>query len=230
MPREIEIWFVIHRDRFYLFSETGEAAAWVKNIRRNPEVVVRIEARRVSATARVLDRETDRELWEQVAAIAERKYGWGDGLPVEITPFMSARPIRPHFQASRQSLSWPREASMKPYVICHMVASVDGRVLTGRWRPEDQRRAYFEQLHDRLGVDAWPVGHVTGEEYAKRDKYPDLAGQRYPTDLVRPTRCGGVWHRLRRTGQDRLGAVDISDGDPIVVVLTEMVTMPTSPD
>ena len=36
---------------------------------------------------------------------------------------------------------------MKPYVICHMVASVDGRILTGRWRPEDpERRRYFEPL------------------------------------------------------------------------------------
>jgi len=34
----------------------------------------------------VLDRQADRELWEQVTAIADRKYGWGDGLPVEITP------------------------------------------------------------------------------------------------------------------------------------------------
>jgi deazaflavin-dependent oxidoreductase (nitroreductase family) len=86
LPREIEIWFVVHCDRFYLFSETGEAAAWIKNIRRNPGVTVWIEELRVSATARVLDREIDRELWEQVAAIAVRKYAWGDGLPVEITP------------------------------------------------------------------------------------------------------------------------------------------------
>jgi deazaflavin-dependent oxidoreductase (nitroreductase family) len=84
--REIEIWFVIHCDHFYLFSETGEAAAWVKNIRRNPEVMLRIEVSSVNATARVLDREIDCELWEQVAAIAVRKYNWGDGLPVEITP------------------------------------------------------------------------------------------------------------------------------------------------
>jgi deazaflavin-dependent oxidoreductase (nitroreductase family) len=86
LPREIEIWFVIHCDRFYLFAETGEAAAWVKNIRCNPEVMVRVEASRVNATARVLDREIDRELWEEVAAIAVRKYDWGDGLPVELTP------------------------------------------------------------------------------------------------------------------------------------------------
>jgi deazaflavin-dependent oxidoreductase (nitroreductase family) len=86
LPREIEIWFVVYRDRFYLLAETGEAAAWVKNIRRNPAVGVRIGDRQIGATARVLDRETDRELWDRVSEIAGRKYGWGDGLPVEIAP------------------------------------------------------------------------------------------------------------------------------------------------
>ena len=86
LPREIEIWFVVYGDRFYLFAETGEAAGWVKNIRRKPNVTVRIGERRIDATARVLDRSTDRELREQVAAIADRKYGWNEGLPVEITP------------------------------------------------------------------------------------------------------------------------------------------------
>lgn len=86
LPREIEIWFVSCRDRFYLFAETGEAAGWVKNIRQNSEVAVRIGERQIGATARVLDREADRPLWFQVAALAEQKYGWGGGLPVEITP------------------------------------------------------------------------------------------------------------------------------------------------
>jgi deazaflavin-dependent oxidoreductase (nitroreductase family) len=87
LPREIEIWFVVCRDRFYLFAETGEAAAWIKNIRSNPEVTLHIGERQFSAMARVLDRDTDRELWDQVAALATRKYRWGDGLPVEISPF-----------------------------------------------------------------------------------------------------------------------------------------------
>jgi deazaflavin-dependent oxidoreductase (nitroreductase family) len=86
LPRGIEIWFVVCCERFYLFAETGEAAKWVKNIRRNPKVTIRIEERQISATARVLDRHADRELWDRVAAIADRKYGWGDGLPVEIPP------------------------------------------------------------------------------------------------------------------------------------------------
>ena len=86
LPREIEIWFVVWCERLYLFAETGEAAGWVKNIRRNPKVTVRIGEWYTDATARVLDRHTDRKLRDQVAAIAHRKYGWGDGLPVEITP------------------------------------------------------------------------------------------------------------------------------------------------
>jgi deazaflavin-dependent oxidoreductase (nitroreductase family) len=86
LSREIEIWFVVCCERFYLFAETGEAAGWVKNIRRNPKVRVRIEEWRIDAAARVLDRHADRKLCDQVVAIADRKYGWGDGLPVEVTP------------------------------------------------------------------------------------------------------------------------------------------------
>ena len=86
LPREVEIWFVFWCECLYLFAETREAAGWVKNIRRNPNVTVRIGEWHSDATARVLDRHTDRKLWDQVAAIALRKYGWGDGLPVEITP------------------------------------------------------------------------------------------------------------------------------------------------
>ena len=92
LPREIEIWFVVRCERLYVFAETREAAGWVKNIRRNPQVTVRIEEWRIDATTRVLDPYTDRKLWDQVAAIANRKYGWGDGLPVEISPLSSRAP------------------------------------------------------------------------------------------------------------------------------------------
>ena len=85
-PREIEIWFIIHCERLYLFSEHREAAGWVRNLPRNPHVSVRIGRRTMKAVARVLDYQKDRRLWNQVQVIADRKYGWGDGLPVEITP------------------------------------------------------------------------------------------------------------------------------------------------
>jgi deazaflavin-dependent oxidoreductase (nitroreductase family) len=86
LQHEIEIWFVLCGQRFYLFAETGERAGWIKNIRHRSGVTVRIGNRQIKATARVLDHVTDRKLCDQVCAIAEKKYGWGDGLPVEITP------------------------------------------------------------------------------------------------------------------------------------------------
>jgi hypothetical protein len=41
---------------------------------------------------------------------------------------------------------------MKPYVICHMNSSVDGRILGRRWRPSENRMAgLFERIHEELG-------------------------------------------------------------------------------
>src|SRR6516225_527630 len=79
LRREIEIWFIVCGERFFLFAEKGEAAGWVKNIRCNCEASVRIGEWHTDATARVLDRHADDNLWNKVAAIADRKYGWGDG-------------------------------------------------------------------------------------------------------------------------------------------------------
>ena len=76
LPREIEVWFVVWCERLYLFAETREAAGWVKNIRRNPKVTIRVGEWRTDARARVLDPHTDRTLWDQVAAIADRKAGF----------------------------------------------------------------------------------------------------------------------------------------------------------
>ena len=84
-PREIEIWFVQSEGRFYILAEHFHKAQWVKNILRNPSVRVRIEDRDFEATARVLDEKKDATLWKRVQDLEREKYGWGDGLPVEIT-------------------------------------------------------------------------------------------------------------------------------------------------
>ncbi len=114
---------------------------------------------------------------------------------------------------------------MKPYVICHAVASVDGRILTRRWRPEDASRgAIFERLHDQLGVDAWLIGRVSGQGYGKRDAYPDNTDQQYPKQNWFARRDAAAYGVVL----DRLGKIawgrPVIDGDPIVVVLSEQVT------
>jgi deazaflavin-dependent oxidoreductase (nitroreductase family) len=85
-PREIEIWFVEAEGRFYILAEHFHEAQWVKNIVRNPRVRVRLGDRNFEATARPLDKKTDAKLWRLAQRLEREKYGWGDGLPVELTP------------------------------------------------------------------------------------------------------------------------------------------------
>ena len=85
-PREIEIWFVESQDRFYILAEHLHEAQWVKNIKQEPRVRVRLGKSSFEATARVLDYNRDRKAWLTAQAFAREKYGWGDGLPVELTP------------------------------------------------------------------------------------------------------------------------------------------------
>lgn len=86
LPREIEIWFVAHGGSFYVFAERFHEAQWVRNIARNPRVRVRIADQTLDATAQALDQTRDAAEWATVQDLARAKYGWGDGLPVRITP------------------------------------------------------------------------------------------------------------------------------------------------
>lgn len=86
LPRQIEIWFVAREGRYYLLAEHFHRAQWVQNIERNPRVQVRLGGVERQATARILDETGDAELWNLVQGLGRSKYGWGDGLPVELTP------------------------------------------------------------------------------------------------------------------------------------------------
>ena len=115
---------------------------------------------------------------------------------------------------------------MKPYVLCHMVASLDGRTWSSRWRPAGTAAAkLFEPLHDQLAGDAWLIGRVTGREFAKGgDAYPartDAVFPREPWFARRDAAAYGIV--LDAQGKIAWGRADIG-GDPIVVVLTEAVS------
>jgi len=114
---------------------------------------------------------------------------------------------------------------MKPHVICHMGASIDGRTLPDRWAPE---RAWlgdlYDRLHAELGGDAWLIGRTTGQEFAKREAYPGKTDQifaREPWIVRRGAKAYGVV--LDTHGKIAWGRSDIG-GDPIVVVLSEQVS------
>jgi deazaflavin-dependent oxidoreductase (nitroreductase family) len=85
LPREIEIWFVESDGKLYILAEHFLETQWVKNIGHNPRIRVRVDGREFEATARILNREADSTEWEMAQRLARDKYGWGEGLPVQIT-------------------------------------------------------------------------------------------------------------------------------------------------
>jgi deazaflavin-dependent oxidoreductase (nitroreductase family) len=84
--RQIEIWFVASEGKLYILAEHFDRAQWVKNIERDPRVRVKIGELELNATARALDEKKDGQVYRLAQELARKKYGWGDGLPVEITP------------------------------------------------------------------------------------------------------------------------------------------------
>jgi deazaflavin-dependent oxidoreductase (nitroreductase family) len=85
-PREIEIWFTRLDGRHYIIAEYRERARWVLNIRADAVVSVRVGRTRLAARARIVDTRREPALARQVRARSKRKYGWGDGLVVELRP------------------------------------------------------------------------------------------------------------------------------------------------
>jgi riboflavin biosynthesis pyrimidine reductase len=114
---------------------------------------------------------------------------------------------------------------MKPYVICHMNTSIDGRIWGSRWRPAENRMAgLFEHIHEQLGNGSWLIGRVTGCEYAKAGTYPARTDAHFPHEAWFARRDAAAYGIvLDARGKIAWGRSDIG-GDPIVAVLTEQVS------
>jgi riboflavin biosynthesis pyrimidine reductase len=63
---------------------------------------------------------------------------------------------------------------MKPYVICHMMSSLDGHALTDGWDRPFKKAAgeLYEKLAETFAFDAWVCGRVTMQEVAHDEGYP----------------------------------------------------------
>jgi deazaflavin-dependent oxidoreductase (nitroreductase family) len=74
----VEIWFAFRDGRVYLLSGGGDRADWVRNLRKDPTVRVRIGTRSTSAKARVLRAGTPED--QLARQLLDGKYqGWRDG-------------------------------------------------------------------------------------------------------------------------------------------------------
>ena len=56
----------------------------------------------------------------------------------------------------------------RPRVICHMMTSVDGRIVVDGWPLSAEARQQYDLVHASYEPDAWICGRVTMEPFAKR--------------------------------------------------------------
>lgn len=116
----------------------------------------------------------------------------------------------------------------RPRVICHMMSSLDGRILTDGWPQSAEGRRQYEVVHEGYDPDGWICGRVTMEEHFAQ-------GLRSDDEIARehdgPPRED---HRAPGAHDSFAFAVDASgrlawetndiDGDHVVAILSERVS------
>ena len=115
---------------------------------------------------------------------------------------------------------------MKPYVICHMVSSVDGRIWGSRWRPKaNVVPNLFETLHDQMGGGLLAVrpgdgaGIRQGQGAGLSADRPEVLRARTGSPRARPRPGASSSTRTAR----RCGSARTSAAIAILVILTEQV-------
>lgn len=115
---------------------------------------------------------------------------------------------------------------MRPYVICHMCTSVDGKILGNRWGklPGYKNGSdLFETTAASFGIGAWLVGTTTMDEFdAPKRKLP-----RAKTTIPRRDYIANASAKRLAIGADAKGVLRFQEnevgGDHVVLLVTDRV-------
>ncbi|TPM94563.1 RibD family protein [Mesorhizobium sp. B2-1-3A] len=113
---------------------------------------------------------------------------------------------------------------MKPHIICHMLASLDGGLHPSRYTasPDGTRAEWsglYEQIHGDLEGDAWIVGRVTMAEMSKAGAHPPAhAGKVERPHHFAQRNAGPYAVALDASGKLHFAKPDVG-GDHVVVLL-----------
>ncbi|MCB2411085.1 RibD family protein [Hymenobacter lucidus] len=114
---------------------------------------------------------------------------------------------------------------MKPHVICHMMASLDGRIITRRWGEQPDTSAY-ETTAAHFDAQAWLCGRVTMEQDFTKGLAPAIRpGDTVPDrqDFVADAKAASFAVAVDAGG--KLGwESGYIDEDHIIAVLSEQVS------
>jgi len=119
-------------------------------------------------------------------------------------------------------------AARRPRVICHMMTSIDGRIVTEGWPITALARKQYELVHASYAADGWMCGRITMEPFAKHLRAEaDIARERdggAPRDDFRaPGEFASFAFALDPSGRLAWESSDI-DGDHVVAILSERVS------
>jgi 2,5-diamino-6-(ribosylamino)-4(3H)-pyrimidinone 5'-phosphate reductase len=109
-----------------------------------------------------------------------------------------------------------------------MLASVDGRIVTGGWPLTPEGRKQYELVHASYDADGWICGRVTMEPFAKRVRSEaevarERAGRAPREDYVSPGEHDSFAFAIDPSGRLAWESNDI-DGDHVVSILSERVS------
>lgn len=116
---------------------------------------------------------------------------------------------------------------MRPYVICHMCTSIDGKILGDRWGklPGSLDSAdLFETTAASFGIGAWLVGTTTMKEFAGRNVRLPHANRRLPrVDYLANPKAKRLAIGADAKGVLRFQQSEV-EGDHVVLLVSERVT------
>ena len=121
--------------------------------------------------------------------------------------------------------------SRRPRVICHMMTSVDGRIVVRGWPLSAEARQQYDLVHASYEPDAWICGRVTMEPFAKRVRLEEEIAREdsrgtaaAPRDDFRaPGDHDSFAFAIDARGRLAWESNDI-DGDHVVAILAERVS------
>ena len=118
--------------------------------------------------------------------------------------------------------------SRRPRVICHMLASVDGRIVTGGWPLSPEGRGQYEEVHESYEPDGWICGRVTMEEHFAQSVRPEVEVAKEHDgpprdDFLAPGEHDSFAFAVDASGRLEWDSNDI-DGDHVVAILSERVS------
>lgn len=116
----------------------------------------------------------------------------------------------------------------RPRVVCHMMTSVDGRIVVGGWPLGAEARKQYEQVHATYEADGWICGRVTMEPFAKRVRSEaeiarQHAGGAPREDWIAPGEHESFAFAIDASGRLAWESNDI-DGDHVVAIVSERVS------